>query len=159
MREFIYLLLIHCLRSPQKDLYQLHLWEAHDVEYNYIYIKILILIHIPSPNPHSSDHHITNLSNINAWVHIFTSNTLFGIPPKGFVSIPSLRSSRYMCLPHARIFSNLNLPLQNMDPAHNLWINLNNREWYGHAPWISGDVVDGNQPPKRICITLIWKHT
>ena len=72
--------------------------------------KILILIHLPSPNLHTSDHNITNLSNINVWVHIYTPNTLFGIPPKGFVSTPSLRTSRYMRLPHGRIFSNLNYP-------------------------------------------------
>ena len=45
-----------------------------------------------------------------------------------------------------------------MDLGYNLWIKLNNRECYGHAQWISGDVVDDKQPPQMICITLIWKH-
>ena len=108
--------------------------------------KILILIYLPSPNLHTSDHNIPNLSNINVWVHIYIPNTLFGNPPKGFVSTPSLRTSRYRCLPHGRIFSNLNLPLHNMDPGYKLWINLNNREWYGPTQWISGDVVDDKHP-------------
>ena len=133
----------------------------HDIEWGYLInwtfpsyinqktLNSMILIHFRSTGIHISDHNITNLSYINVWVHIFTPNTLFGNPLKGFVSTPSLRRLRYMYLPHDRIFSNWNLPLQNMDPTHNLCINLNNREWYGHAQWISGDVVDDNQPPPK----------
>ena len=102
--------------------------------------------HYQSTDWHIADRSATNMGNINVWVHRFTSNTLFWNPPKGFVSTPSLRTSRYGCLPHTRIFSNLNLPLQNMDPGYKLWINLNNREWYGPTQWISGDVVDDKHP-------------
>ena len=59
---------------------------------------------------------------------------------------------------HNHIFSNLNLPLQNMDPEHNFLFKHNNGEWYGHSQWTSGGLVDDNQPRKRNLIILNWKY-